>query len=146
MPGCVVLLKRATDFTLVRIGKLIICNKTISGTKNLLGVDRPCRAKCVAAGGPGSNRDEHLRNLRPARNEVEKAQSSGHPRLRSIAALAHNAEGPWKTADQVEELLIQERRQLGSATLHHWAAQAEARVSAELKQQDPSVLSRKKKR
>jgi hypothetical protein len=67
-------------------------------------------------------------------------------RVQSILNLAHNAEGPLKTADQVEELLIQEMRQLGSATLHHWATQAEERVSAELKQQDPTVLSRKKKR
>jgi hypothetical protein len=67
-------------------------------------------------------------------------------RVQSILEIAHNAEGPLKTADEVEELLIQEIRQLGSATLHHWAAQAEERVSAELKQQDPTVLSRKKKR
>jgi hypothetical protein len=86
-----------------------------------------------------------------SQNEIQLIeQLRQHPemmlRVQSILDLAHNAEGPWKTADQVEELLIQERRQLGSATLHHWAAQAEARVSAELKQQDPSVLSRKKKR
>lgn len=67
-------------------------------------------------------------------------------RVQSILDLAHNAEGPLKTADQVEELLIQEMRQLGRATLHHWAAQAEERVSAELQQQDPTVASRKKKR
>jgi hypothetical protein len=54
--------------------------------------------------------------------------------------------GPLKTADEVEELLIEEMRQLGSTTLHHWAIQAEARVSEELKSQDPTVQSRKKKR
>ena len=67
-------------------------------------------------------------------------------RVQSILAIARNAEGPLKTADEVEELLIQEMRQLGSATLHHWAVQAEERVSTELQQQDPTVLSRKKKR
>lgn len=67
-------------------------------------------------------------------------------RVQSILDLAHNAEGPLKTADQVEELLVQELRLLGSTTLHHWATQAEERVSAELKQQDPTVASRKKKR
>jgi hypothetical protein len=46
----------------------------------------------------------------------------------------------------VEEFLIQEMRQLGGATLHHWAAQAEERVSAELQQHDSTVLSRKKNR
>jgi hypothetical protein len=67
-------------------------------------------------------------------------------RVQSILEIASNAEGPLKTADEVEELLIEEIRQLGSTTLHHWAIQAEERVSAELKQQDPTVLSRKKKR
>ena len=36
------------------------------------------------------------------------------------------------TADETEALLIQELRQLGRTTLHQWATQAEARVSAEL--------------
>ena len=67
-------------------------------------------------------------------------------RVQCILEIARNAEGPWKTADEVEELLIQEMRQLGRTTLHHWAVQAEERVSTELKQQDPTVLSRKKKR
>lgn len=67
-------------------------------------------------------------------------------RVQSILAIAHNKEGPLKTADQVEELLIEEMRRLGSVTLHHWATQAEERVSAELQRQDPSVRSRKKKR
>jgi hypothetical protein len=84
-------------------------------------------------------------------NEIQLIeQLRQHPemmlRVQSILDLAHNAEGPLKTADQVEELLVQEMRQLGSATLHHWAAQAEERVSAELKEQDPTVGSRKKKR
>ena len=76
-------------------------------------------------------------------NEIQLIeQLRQHPemmlRVQSILDLAHNAEGPLKTADQVEELLIQEMGQLGSATLPHWAAQAEKRVSAELKQQDPT--------
>ncbi len=67
-------------------------------------------------------------------------------RVQSILEIADNAEGPMKTADEVEELLIQEMRQLGSATLSQWAIQAEERVSGELKSQDPTVVSRKKKR
>jgi hypothetical protein len=50
-----------------------------------------------------------------------------------------------KTADEVEELLIQEMRRLGHLTLGQWAIQAEERVSTELKSQDPTVRSRKKK-
>ena len=66
-------------------------------------------------------------------------------RLQSILAIVRNEDGPLKTADAVEELLIQELRRLGSATMHQWASQAEARVTTELRQQDPTVLSRKKK-
>ena len=67
-------------------------------------------------------------------------------RVQSILEIAHNKNGPLKTADDVEELLIEEMRRLGGATLHHWAIQAEERVSTELKSQDPTVRSRKKKR
>jgi len=65
-------------------------------------------------------------------------------RVQKILELADNADGPLKTADQIEELLIEEMRRLGSATMQEWAAQAEARVGQELKQQNPAVLSRKK--
>ena len=67
-------------------------------------------------------------------------------RVQSIMEIATNPEGPLKTADEVEELLIQEMRQLGNVTLSQWAIQAEERVSTELKSQDPTVRSRKKKR
>jgi hypothetical protein len=67
-------------------------------------------------------------------------------RVQSILELAHSDDGPLKTADQVEELLIEEMRRLGKSTMSQWAAQAEERVSTELKSQDPTVLSRKKKR
>ncbi len=66
-------------------------------------------------------------------------------RLRSILDLTRTAAGPLKTADEVEELLIQELRRLGNTTLCQWAAHAEARVSDELKGEDPTIRSRKKK-
>jgi hypothetical protein len=73
-----------------------------------------------------------------------------HPELRarfeSILELTRNADGPLKTADEVEEQLIQELRQLGRTSMNQWAAQAEQRVSDELKQRDATVRSRKKKR
>jgi hypothetical protein len=73
-----------------------------------------------------------------------------HPALRvrvqSILEIVRNAEGPLKTADQVEELVIEEMRRLGNVTLGQWAIQAEERVSTELKREDPTVRSRKKRR
>lgn len=67
-------------------------------------------------------------------------------RFQSILEITGNEEGPLKTADQVEELLIEAVRQLGNVTMGQWAAQAEERVCKELKIEDPTVLSRKKKR
>lgn len=86
-----------------------------------------------------------------SQQEVELIQQlRQHPeimeRVRSILDLARNADGPLKTADEIEELLIEEVRRLGSATMKQWAAHAEERVSNELQGRDPTVLSRKKKR
>ncbi len=67
-------------------------------------------------------------------------------RFQEILALASNEDGPLKTADEIEELLIEAMRQLGNETMGQWASQAEERVSRELKEQDPTVLARKKKR
>lgn len=67
-------------------------------------------------------------------------------RMQSILALAGNQEGPLKTADAVEEKLIEEIRQLGHCTMTQWASTAEERVSSELRTEDPTVVSRKKKR
>jgi hypothetical protein len=77
-------------------------------------------------------------------------QLRAHPelleRFQTILEIACNEDGPLKTADEVEELLIQEMRRLGSTTMHQWANQAEERVTTELQREDPTVLSRKKKR
>jgi len=67
-------------------------------------------------------------------------------RVQSILDLAHATDGPLKSADEVEELLIQELRQLGRSTMNQWATQAEVRVGDELKSQDATVRRRKKKR
>ena len=67
-------------------------------------------------------------------------------RVQSILELAYDEEGPLKTADEVEELLIEEIRRLGNTTMNQWANHAEERVSTELKQEDSTVRSRKKKR
>lgn len=67
-------------------------------------------------------------------------------RVQSILEIARSEEGRLKTADEVEELLVEEIRRLGQATMSQWAVGAEERVSSELRSQDPTVLSRKKKR
>jgi hypothetical protein len=97
-----------------------------------------------------------MKTKRSDRNEFSQQeiqlieQLRGHPemmaRVQSIMGIASNAEGPLKTADEVEALLIEEMRRLGNVTLSQWAVRAEERVSTELKSQDPTVRSRKKKR
>ena len=75
-----------------------------------------------------------------------RQQPAMSARLQSILELAHAAEGPLKTADAVEELLIQELRQLGRTSMNDFATQTEERVGDELKGRDATVRSRKKKR
>jgi uncharacterized protein with PhoU and TrkA domain len=67
-------------------------------------------------------------------------------RVQSILEIASHQDGPLKSADEVEAMLIEQMRQLGHSTMSQWAASAEERVSKELQSQDPAVLSRKKKR
>jgi hypothetical protein len=67
-------------------------------------------------------------------------------RFQSILDITGNADGPLKTADEVEELLIQEMRRVGNAAMNQWTVQAEERVGMELKEKDPTLRARKKKR
>ena len=88
-------------------------------------------------------------DLKPAEARLIE-QLRQHPemmeRVQSILEITGGTAGPLRTADEVEELLIQEMRQLGNNSMSQWATRAEERVSKELKEQDPSVRSRKKKR
>jgi hypothetical protein len=65
-------------------------------------------------------------------------------RFHSLLQIAANEDGPLKTADEVEERLIQAMRRLGRSPMHQWANQAEERVTTERQRQDPTGLSRKK--
>ena len=67
-------------------------------------------------------------------------------RVQRILEIANSSEGPLKTADEIEELLLEEMRRLGNDTMTEWATQAEQRVGQEVQRQDPTVRKRKKKR
>lgn len=84
-----------------------------------------------------SDREMHL--IEQLRRHPEMME-----RFQSILELASSGDGPLKTADEVEELLIEAVRKLGHTTLSQWAVGAEERVSQELKEQQSGVLSRKK--
>src|SRR5258708_3935267 len=89
------------------------------------------------------------RDLKPADARLIE-QLRQHPqmmeRVQSILEITSSNAGPLKAADEVEALLVQEMRQLGNSSMSQWAGHAEERVSKELKEQDPTVRSRKKKR
>jgi hypothetical protein len=67
-------------------------------------------------------------------------------RVQSILEIAYDASGPLRTADEVEGMLIEAVRHLGHTTMSQWAQGAEERVSQELRREDATVRSRKKKR
>jgi hypothetical protein len=96
-------------------------------------------------------KNKHISPIPMSPAEVQLIeQLRQHPdmmaRIQSILDLASDESGPLKTADQVEELLIQELRRLGNTSMRQWATQAEERVSRELKGQEATVRSRKKER
>ena len=72
-----------------------------------------------------------------------------HPELmegfRRILEITASADGVLKRADESEELLIQELRRLGQATMESWASRAERTLGEQLKQKEPSAGVRKKK-
>lgn len=67
-------------------------------------------------------------------------------RFQRIVQISSNAEGPIKSADEVETLLIAEIRRLGNTTMGSWAARAEERLGRQFKEEHRSARARKKKR
>jgi hypothetical protein len=66
-------------------------------------------------------------------------------RVQHILQMTNASEGPLKTADQIEELLVTELRLLGNDTMTEWLSRADQQVGEELKGKDKSALKRKKK-
>jgi hypothetical protein len=85
----------------------------------------------------------------PQREERLLEGLRAHPellaRFESILGLTDVAAGPLRTADEIEEQLIQEVRRLGHEVMTDWAVRAEARVSAEVLRANAEVRLRKKK-
>jgi hypothetical protein len=85
--------------------------------------------------------DQELQMIERLRRHPELME-----RFQSILEISANAEGPVKSADEVEGLLIEEMRRLGKATMGDWASSAEKRLAAQLEQKDATARARKKKR
>lgn len=90
----------------------------------------------------------HLTKLTEAELQlIERLRQ--HPELAerfgSLLEITATADGPLKRADDVEELLIEQLRRLGNATMASWASRAEQRLAEQLQQKDASAAVRKKK-
>lgn len=108
-----------------------------------------CRIKCTnlarwlftvgmtKKNSPLSKQEKHLLQLLREHPEMME-------RFRSILELAASKEGPVKSADEVEALLIEEVRRLGKTAMGDWALNAERRLGEELAEQDATASVRKK--
>jgi len=94
-----------------------------------------------------TQKSKHLGTLSaPELQMIERLRE--HPelmeRFQSILEISANADGPVKSADEVEGLLIEEMRLLGNVTMGDWASSAEKRLAGQLEQKDATARARKK--
>ena len=72
-----------------------------------------------------------------------------HPQLferfEAILALTKAEEGAPRTADEIEALLVEEVRRLGSRAMHDWAQGAQERAARAVRAAHPRARLRKKK-
>lgn len=92
-------------------------------------------------------RPDHGRD--PQREERLLERLRAHPellaRFESILGLTEVAEGPLRTADEIEEQLVAEVRRLGHEVMSDWAVRAEERVAQEVIRANAQVRLQKKK-
>lgn len=87
--------------------------------------------------GPNSDKQREKRFL-------EKLRS--HPELlERFEAILELTEGSQRTADQIEELLVEEVRRLGNQTMQQWAQGAEGHWAEDLRQKTPGLEQQKKR-
>ena len=65
-------------------------------------------------------------------------------RFEAILELTESEGGKLRTADEVEDLLVEEVRRLGNRAMHDWAGGAEQRAAEELRQGVSGARLRKK--
>lgn len=94
-------------------------------------------------------RDHHGKPTDPAREKrlLEKLRNRPEllERFEAILELTESEGGELRTADEVEELLVEEVRRLGNRVMHDWAGGAEQRVAEEMRQGVAKARLRKKK-
>jgi len=89
--------------------------------------------------GPTDERTREQRLVEALRGRPELME-----RLEAILALTDSEEGALRSADEIEELLIEEVRRLGRGAMEQWAKGAEERTARELRQSHPQARLKKK--
>ncbi len=80
--------------------------------------------------------------------ETLLAKLRRHPDLQSsierILELADDPENAHKSADEIEEMLVEQVRRLGAQTMKDWAQNAEAEIGSEMQNRKPATYRTKK--
>jgi hypothetical protein len=66
-------------------------------------------------------------------------------RFEAILELTRSDNKEVCTADEIEELLVEEVRRLGNRAMHEWASGAETRIAHDFEQTHPKARPGKKK-
>jgi hypothetical protein len=66
--------------------------------------------------------------------------------MERVESIFNTAYSSGKTADEIEEMLLREIRQLGQTTMQSWAIRTEHQLAEEFKKKESSASVAKKKR
>jgi len=66
-------------------------------------------------------------------------------RFEAILGLTKSGDGVLRTADEIEDLLVEEVRRLGNTTMQQWAKTAEQAAATGLRDKHPKIYCVKKK-
>lgn len=84
--------------------------------------------------------------LSPREEQLIQKMRQQPEMMERVESIFNAAYSSGKTADEIEEMLISEIRQLGQSTMQSWAIRTEQKLGEEFKKKDSSAVVRKKKR
>jgi len=93
-------------------------------------------------------RDKHQKTGKLSAREqqlIEKMRQQPEM-MERVEGIFNAAYSSGKSADEIEEMLIREIRQLGQTTMQSWAIRTEQELAEEFKQKESSARVAKKKR
>ncbi len=96
---------------------------------------------------PASNEVIARRRLKKFNDQL-KERPELFTQFESILGIAADGgpDAPFRTADEVEALVVDAMRKLGNQTMHQWAHEAQARAVEDCKKEHPGARLKKKAR